>query len=177
MNEKIALTAEKYLGKSKSELRMTAVEWCANFVSRVLFENDLGDYQSNSCNTMFNLMKNSDCWILPETAPQRGDVIFFDWDGALDSECKNRPLDHVGIVANCDGKTLSYIDGNSDTSGIVKKHSIILDWCSFNNKYPWYYMRYINPTPKTTANEVDIMELLDIIEKNIKIIRNAIDKT
>lgn len=180
MNERIARTAELLLGATRITLGMKCSEWCAELVSAVLTENGLEIYTDTSCNAMFNKMKSSSYWCLPDNNPARGDIIFFDWDGALDAECKTRPLDHVGIVTACDGKTLTYIDGNSDTSGIVKKHTIILDWCKFNGTYPWYYMRYTTPTPKTKnitdRTYEELMTALETIEKNIKIIRDTIDK-
>lgn len=168
MNETIANTAENFLGYTKDSLHIECSEWCAEFVSLVLFSNGLEKFTSTSCNTMFNLMKNSNCWILPDNNPTRGDVIFFDWNGDKDPEKDTRPLDHVGIVTACDGKTLTYIDGNSDTSGIVKKHSIVMEWSKFNSKYPWYYMRYVKPETTTKPVTDNTLETLRTLVKDLE---------
>lgn len=176
MNEHIAHTAETFVGTSRTALKVKCPEWCAEFVSVVLGENGLVQFTDTSCNTMFNKMKESEHWELPNNNPARGDIIFFDWNGDKDPECNTRPLDHVGIVTACDGKTLTYIDGNSDTSGLVKKHSIVMEWTKFNGNYPWYYMRYINPTPATkpvTDNTLETLrELVKDLEKILEEIKN-----
>ena len=59
----------------------------------------------------------SQCW------PKRGDFIFFRWADAADSTT----FSHVGIVTDCSGGQITYIDGNLGKTDSVSIHTIAHD--------------------------------------------------
>ena len=111
--------------------------WCATFVSWSLFQSDCTDQMGYkdwtrnhtgdknyiwcgvSCSQWaaqlrrYGYWKNSLYQGGAAYTPQSGDLIFFTWDGAANSE------DHIGIVVYSDGSTVYTVEGNtSDASGL-----------------------------------------------------------
>lgn len=138
--------AVEYVGKDRTELKMTCEQWCAEFVSKVIYEvsPDQADVISVSCNTMFNDMNNSKDWYEPEGLPERGDILFFDWDRKAEA----RPLDHVAVIEDYHNGIVTYINGNGDSSKYVTRQSISFAALNLNGEYPCVYMRRV---PKTEA--------------------------
>ena len=64
-----------------------------------------------------NWFRNRHRWAGRGYSPRPGDFIFFDYQ-------QNGELDHVGIVENCDGKTVTTIEGNSGDA--CKRQSYIV---------------------------------------------------
>jgi hypothetical protein len=86
------------------------VDWCAIFVSWCA---DQCGYLEMGVVPKFsvvgdgaNWFKACHRWAGGGHKPSPGDIIFFDFE-------KDGVLDHVGIVENCDGKTVTTIEGNS----------------------------------------------------------------
>lgn len=111
--------------------------WCATFVAWALYQsqcsNQMGykDWTRNhtgdsnyiwcgvSCSQWaaqlrrYGYWKNSRSQGGAAYTPQPGDLIFFTWDGAANSE------DHIGFVVYSDGTTVYTVEGNtSDASGL-----------------------------------------------------------
>ena len=148
MNNKIAEAAESILGFSREEIGAGGTHaWCAHAVSIVLKKCGISMWDL-SCNSMKAKMSSSDEWDEPESYPERGDVIFFDWDGTADPEYKTRPLDHIGIVVAFSYPTITYINGNGNSSRYVTRQTI-----NVNSKSVAYWLRYIgkgSSTPEST---------------------------
>lgn len=159
----IATIAETFLGKTKEEVGIKkSVEWCAEFVSIVIEKSDIKGNKpcSISCNDLISQMRNSEFWYEPQDAPQRNDIIFFDWNRQFDG---GKPLDHVGIIIHYDDGYITYIDGNSCDGKKVSIHTIPISALSFSGQYQDYYMRY--KEIETPENKVDVATLLKSIDK------------
>lgn len=84
--------------------------WCAMFVSWCAFQVGILDNlipKFAGCTTGFRLMTNMGITTKEHIVPQKGDLIFFDWDNSGD-------YDHVGIVTNADNDYVWTIEGNHD---------------------------------------------------------------
>ena len=154
MNNLIATTAESLVGLSREEIGAKGTHaWCAHTVSIVLKKCGI-DMWDLSCNSMKSKMSASSDWDEPENYPQRGDIIFFDWDGASDPEYRTRPLDHIGIVVAFSYPTITYVNGNGNSSRYVTKQSI-----NVNSACVAYWMRYIGKgssvVPETKQETVE----------------------
>jgi len=80
-------------------------DWCASFVSVVLYNNGYKDICECSVPRMNALAKKHGIYKDKSYKPQVGDVIVFDWDDAKDG-------DHVGIITNVNGDLLITREGN-----------------------------------------------------------------
>ena len=84
--------------------------WCATAISSAIIE--AGGYMDAplecGCQEMINLYKEAGRYT-PGSAfvPEKGDVIFYDWQG-------DGHADHVGIVEICDGINIVAIEGNNN---------------------------------------------------------------
>ena len=135
----IVTTASNFVGYSRTEIGLNkSTEWCAEFVSFCLKAGEEDDVTSISCNDMYKNMTNSTHWCEPDDMIKTGDVIFFNWCHTWDN---GRPLDHVGIVIDVAHGYVTYVDGNSDSTEIVRMHTRSLDKFDFNHDYPDKYMR------------------------------------
>ena len=160
----IATIAGTFLGKTKEEVGIKkSVEWCAEFVSIVLEKSAIkgNKPESISCNELIAQMRASEFWYEPQDAPQRNDIIFFDWNRQADG---GKPLDHVGIITSYDKGYITYIDGNSGDGKRVCIHTIPISALRFSGTYQDFYMRYREiETPEN--NKVDTATLLKSIDK------------
>ncbi len=97
--------------------------WCATFVSAAAIAANLTDIIPTECgcDRQIALFKNMGRWQENDAyAPCPGDVIYYDWSDNGAGNCTG-PADHVGIVASCDGKTVTVIEGNiADAVGYRK---------------------------------------------------------
>lgn len=100
------------------------VEWCACFVSWCADQCDILGIAVPKFAVVddgVTWFKSFDMWADGGSVPSAGDIIFFDWDGDHDP-------DHVGIVADCDGSTVTTVEGNTGGSpGVVSSRSISVD--------------------------------------------------
>lgn len=93
--------------------------WCAAFVSTVSLQCGLRDIMPTECGCpgMVRLYQEIGRWVEDDAyIPSPADVIFYDWqDGATNyatTDNVGHP-DHVGIVLDCDGQTMTIIEGNN----------------------------------------------------------------
>ncbi len=97
------------------------VEWCAIFVSWVAEQN--GYIEKNiipkfsGCFTGVNWFKAVGLWQDSNYIPNKGDIIFFNWDG-------DDLSDHVGIVEKVEGDVIYTIEGNSNDMCREQTYSI-----------------------------------------------------
>lgn len=104
--------------------------WCAGFVSAVSIA--LGYTKiiptECSCGFMIDKYKSIGCWMESDSyVPDKGDVIFYCWSDSGSGDCMKAP-DHVGIVASCDGKSITVIEGN-------KGEKVAYRYIDVNNRY------------------------------------------
>lgn len=89
--------------------------WCAAFVSTVSLQLGLRDIMPTECGcpSMVRLYQDIGRWVEDDAyIPSPGDVIFYDWQDGGIGDNVGQP-DHVGIVLDCDGKTMTIIEGNN----------------------------------------------------------------
>lgn len=78
--------------------------WCATFVSAVFIKLGVFDFLECGCQEMIQKMKNAGLW-QGKVCHGAGDIIFYDWNG-------DGAAQHVGIVENLSGRTVTVIEGN-----------------------------------------------------------------
>lgn len=89
-------------------------EWCATTVTAAGMKAGLSDIILGecSCSRMIALYQAAGLWMENDAyRPQPGDIIMYDWDDTGAGENKGAP-EHVGIVAEVNGNTLTIIEGN-----------------------------------------------------------------
>ena len=92
--------------------------WCAAFVSAVAIKAGLTEIIPTECGCggyvqRFKAMESweeNDAYI-----PKPGDYIFYDWQDDGVTDCSGAP-DHVGIVEQVEGQTITIIEGNCDNA-------------------------------------------------------------
>jgi len=92
--------------------------WCAMFVSVVSLQCGLRGIMPTECGCpgMVRLYQELGRWVENDAyVPSLGDVIFYDWQDSGVGDNAGQP-DHVGIVASCDGQTMTIIEGNCDNA-------------------------------------------------------------
>lgn len=161
MNEKIASLAENAIGKNRDQVNCGgAYPWCARFVSNILTAAGVDGINTFSCTEMFNTMKSRPLdWSEPNDYPERGDILFFDWDKIQEE----KPLDHVAIVTDFDhlAKRVYYVNGNGDNPDRVTKQDM-----SISNQSIAYWLRYTGDNNDRYAE----------IEKQLADLKNKIAK-
>ena len=167
MNEKIAKVAENAIGKNREQVNCKGnYAWCARFVSNMLIEAGVKGIDTASCTDMFKTMKSKPAeWSEPDDYPERGDIIFFDWD-RINEE---KPLDHVGIVTDFDhlSKRIYYVNGNGDNPDRVTKQNM-----SISNQSIAYWLRY---TGDNNDRYAEIEKQLAELKNKIAKIRSILD--
>lgn len=92
--------------------------WCATFVSAVFIEAGLTKIAPTECGceAMIQLYKNIDRWEENDAyVPSPGDVIMYDWqDNGVGDDTGS--ADHVGIVVDVSGTSITVIEGNKNNS-------------------------------------------------------------
>lgn len=173
MNEQIAKTSEKAIGKNREQVGCKgSYAWCAHFVGLILDAAGIKTIKGfdtrnmYSCTEMQRLMKDDVLnWDEPNDYPERGDILFFDWDKIAEE----KPLDHVAIVVDFDRLTgnIEYVNGNGSNTDYVTKQSI-----HWQNNSVAYWMRYKGVTSDRVQElERQLVELKDKIRK----IKNILD--
>ena len=138
--------------------------WCATFVSALAIKCDLTDIIPTECGCgqMVTLFQKLGEWIENDAyLPSLGDVIFYDWQDSGSGDNTGWP-DHVGIVEEVSGKTITIIEGNKSDS--VSRRTL-----QVNGKYirgygvPKYSSSSDASAPITPAKTVDELaqEVLD----------------
>lgn len=124
--------------------------WCASFVSWCAFQANIpksvlypttyafpGDFSSKVRNGTLRFpyfigvtdaMAKKHTYLLKagifmqrdQYTPRRGELIFFRWPNANSSTA----FSHIGIVMDFDGTTITYVDGNGDSTDTVKIRNI-----------------------------------------------------
>ena len=92
--------------------------WCAAFVSTVSLQCGLRGIMPTECGCpgMVRLYQEIGRWVEDDDyIPSPGDVIFYDWQDTGYGDNAGQP-DHVGIVASCNGQTMTIIEGNCDNA-------------------------------------------------------------
>ena len=168
MNEKIAKAAENAVGMNREQVGCKGnYAWCARFVSNMLTIAGVKGIDTASCTDMFRTMKSKPAeWSEPDDYPERGDILFFDWNRIQEE----KPLDHVAIVVDFDhlAKRVYYVNGNGDNRDRVTKQDM-----NISNQSIAYWLRYIGADNDRYAEiEKQLAELKAKISKIRAILDN-----
>ena len=95
--------------------------WCSGFVSAMSIACGMTDIIPTEvgCGKHIDLFKSIGCWQENDSyIPKVGDIMFYDWDdnGVGDNA---GGADHVGIVAEVVGSTITVIEGNMGSNSVV----------------------------------------------------------
>lgn len=88
--------------------------WCACTISTVALVNDMADIIpiDVSCGKMIEKAKKMGIWVENDAfIAQPGDIILYDWGDSGKGDCTGWP-DHVGLVVDTDGQTMTIVEGN-----------------------------------------------------------------
>lgn len=103
--------------------------WCAGFASAVAIQAGLTDIIPTEvgCGKFTELFKKIGRWVENDAyVPSAGDYIFYDWeDGANYQTADNTGApDHVGIVCEVNGTTITVIEGNKNNAVGYRKLAV-----------------------------------------------------
>ena len=90
--------------------------WCAGFVSAVAIKLGLTDIMPTEVGVgeMIKLFQRLGRWKESDSyIPKPGDIIMYAWGDNGVGDCTGG-ASHVGIVATCDGRTITVIEGNKN---------------------------------------------------------------
>lgn len=152
--EEIVNIAKGDVGKSRDEVGCPGdYPWCAAYVSSVLKRAGIGgDVTSTSCTLMQRAMAQSDEWSEPDDWPEKGDIIFFDWDNLYEE----LPLDHVAICVDFQSGAgqITYVNGNGSSEHYVTKQIINVNARGGDgHNLVAYWMRYIGDNSERPDEE------------------------
>lgn len=88
--------------------------WCAAFVSALAQTLGLCAwiFPECGCGPMVDLYRAAGRWMeRDDYLPDPADVIFYDWEDSGVGDCTGAP-DHVGVVIQVDGETITVMEGN-----------------------------------------------------------------
>lgn len=113
MKDKIIKLAQQQMGNNYTKYCNDMgypyrIEWCACFISWLAKQLNITDIipVDMSCNRQIEKFRQLNATVSKSLTPMKGDIIYYDWD-------KSGDADHVGIVENNDGNTITVIEGNS----------------------------------------------------------------
>lgn len=89
-------------------------EWCAAFITACAIKCGATDIipKECSCNNMIELFKGLGRWEENDAhVPSPGDILFYDWNDTGTGDNTGR-VEHVGIVEEVSGSTITVIEGN-----------------------------------------------------------------
>ena len=98
--------------------------WCSTFASAVAIKCGYTAIIPTECGCQkhIELFKSIGCWVEDDSYyPSSGDFIFYDWEDSGKGD-NNGYANHVGIVEEVNGNTITVIEGNYSNS--VKRRSI-----------------------------------------------------
>lgn len=93
-------------------------EWCATFISALAIKCGATDIipAECGCGEMLQKFRSLGEWNESDSrTPSKGDIIFYDWDDSGRGDDTGWP-DHVGIVEKVEGRTITVIEGNHNSS-------------------------------------------------------------
>lgn len=92
--------------------------WCAVFASVIAILLKLTDIIPTecSCQKMIDLFKKLNAWQESDAyTPKKGDYIFYDWNDSGKGD-NTGWSDHVGVVTNVSGNTITVVEGNKNNA-------------------------------------------------------------
>ena len=99
------------------------------------------------CGAMIDAAKKMGIWQESDAyVPSPGDCVLYDWDDDGKGDCTGYP-EHVGMVENCNGKTITVMEGNM-SGGIVGRRTLAV-----NGRYIRGFVvpKFTAAAPQTTS--------------------------
>jgi len=126
--------AQAQLGKTGAQLNYSE-QWCADFVTDCARLANISaipyNYASRGgCIYLYKYMVNN-CGASVVSCPQKGDIVFFDWD--CNKSINN--LHHVAIVTGYSNNTVYLIGGNQGQESTLTARKVTQTQYSINSKY------------------------------------------
>lgn len=143
--------------------------WCATFVSAVGIQSGLSGIilPECSCPRMIELYKKAGRWVEDDSyVPKIGDIVMYDWQDSGSGD-NTGTADHVGIVEEVNGNTLTIIEGN--ISNAVGRRTLSVD-----GKYirgyccPAYDKSDYNASESVTETTPQTEEVCDVKVKQLR---------
>lgn len=137
----------------------TTDEWCDCFVSACAIKAGAVDLIGTEvgCEKHIAIFKKKGIWIEDGTKrPQVGDIVLYNWDTKV--QPNDGAADHIGIVEQVVGSTITAIEGNYDRSNPrVGRRTFNIGWGYIRGfarpKYAKSTAPFTNP-PKKTVDQV-----------------------
>ena len=124
--------------------------WCAMFISWCAYQSGISEDiipKFAGCITGFNQMTAMGITTTEHIRPEKGDLIFFEWDG------EKGDIDHVGIVTYVENDLVHTIEGNH--SDCVDEYVYYLNSsCIVGYAKPKYKEDAPVPTPDNRVSEI-----------------------
>lgn len=101
--------------------------WCATFVSAIAIKCGYTDIIPTevSCGKQIALLQKLGSWEeRDDYVPKKSDLIYYYWEDSGVGEYDGSHASHVGIVEECDGKTITVIEGNYSNKCQRRKISV-----------------------------------------------------
>ena len=101
-------------------------EWCATCVTAAGIQAGLPDIILGecSCSKMISLYRAKGQWMEDDGyRPRPGDIIMYDWQDTGKGDNTGAP-DHVGVVAEINGDTMTIMEGNKGEAVATRKVSV-----------------------------------------------------
>lgn len=131
------------------------IEWCACFISWLAKKVGITDIipVDMSCNSQIRKFKNLGVYKGTTGAPKIGNILYYNWDNINDA-------DHVGIVVDVNGDTVTVIEGNN---GNYPNDRVRIRTIKYTNRlvYGWAspnYAKYdgkVEESKPTTSNKFE----------------------
>ena len=130
----LVAVAMAQLGKTGKQLGYSE-QWCADFTTDCARLAGISaipyNYASRGrCIDLYKYMVNN-CGASVVSSPQKGDIVFFDWNGKK-SESN---LHHVAIVTGYSNNTVYLIGGNQGSENTLSDRKVTQNSYSINSKY------------------------------------------
>lgn len=137
------------IGKNAKDFNFQT-EWCALFIDWLFGDNTPFTGVSHySCTAQMNYWKSNGCWENGTTGITPGDIIYYDWDTSGD-------CDHVGIVVNVQGDTITVVEGNYGGGNWTSNH---VGYRSISHSYA-FVRGYAIPDYEKETNKVSRPRIL-----------------
>lgn len=131
-------------------------EWCATFVSACAIKAGAVDLIGTecSCNKFIDIFKQKGIWIEDGTLrPEPGDIVLYNWDDR--TQPNDGAADHIGIVEQVIGTTITVIEGNKNEK--VDRRSFNIGWGYIRGFARPRYSKVSSapfPSPKKTIDQI-----------------------
>ena len=130
-------------------------DWCDVFITWLADKTGQANLIGRECGVQRHLQifKNKGIW-KGRTTPKAGDIVVFDWQGYNAGWA-----DHIGLVTNVNGNTITTVEGNTGNPRGVRRKTY--------NKSSNYIVGYARPNYKTSGSSGTGKKSIDTVAKEV----------